>query len=105
MPTSDEELAKLQTSVGEKRQRLADARRERELNERALANDITAAQLLAESTKLDLLIAKEEKSSSEDAVGAGAATLMAQVKPEPVKSTTDSVVTVAAPEKTEGGAN
>lgn len=79
MPTSDEELAQLQASVEEKRQRLADARRMREDNERSLANDVTAAQLLAEAAQLDVLIASEEKSASEEAVKEGAAGLMDQV--------------------------
>lgn len=80
MPTSDEELAQLQTSVEEKRQRLAGARLERESNERALANDVTAAQLLAEAAQLDVLIASEEKAASKESVAAGAAVLMTTVQ-------------------------
>lgn len=79
MPTSDEELAQLQTSVEEKRVRLADARRAREDNERALANDVVAAQLLAEAAQLDVMIASEEKSATTEAVIAGASGLMDQV--------------------------
>ena len=60
MPTSDQELAELQKTVEEKRQRLVDARLEREAQERSLENDVTAAQLRAEEEKLDQLIAEEE---------------------------------------------
>jgi hypothetical protein len=60
MPTSDQELVELQRTVEEKRQRLADARLERESQERSLANDVTAAQLKAEEDKLDQMIAQEE---------------------------------------------
>lgn len=60
MPTSDQELAELQKTVEEKRQRLVAARLERESNERSLENEVTAAQLRAEEEKLDRLIAEEE---------------------------------------------
>jgi septal ring factor EnvC (AmiA/AmiB activator) len=60
MPTSDQELAELQTTVEEKRQRLVAARLEREAQQRSLENDVTAAQLRAEEAKLDQLIAEEE---------------------------------------------
>lgn len=76
MPTTDEELAELQNTVAEKRQRLIDARAEREANERSLTNDITAAQLKAEEEKLDSLIAEEEKRNSAEAVEAAAAVVL-----------------------------
>ena len=76
MPTTDEELAELQRSVEEKRQRLIDARTERENNERSLANDITAAQLRTEADRLDALIAEEEKRSSPEVVEAAMAVVI-----------------------------
>lgn len=76
MPTTDEELAELQRGIEEKRQRLVDARAERESNERSLANDITAAQLAAESAKLDALIADEERRGSMEVVEAATAVVL-----------------------------
>lgn len=60
MPVSDEELAELQTAVEAKRQTLTETQAEREAAERALSNDITAAQLMAESARLDAQIAQQQ---------------------------------------------
>lgn len=88
MPTTDEELAELQRSVEEKRQRLIDARTERENNERSLANDITAAQLQAEADKLDALIAEEEKRNSPEVVEAA---ISAVINPEETRQVNEAL--------------
>lgn len=61
MPTSDQELEQLRSEVESKRVQLADAQRDREEKERALANDVTAAQLRDESKNLDSQIAEETR--------------------------------------------
>jgi Asp-tRNA(Asn)/Glu-tRNA(Gln) amidotransferase A subunit family amidase len=74
MPTSDEDLQKLQESVEKKRQELAAATALREERERALVNDETAARLRAEEARLDveLIAVKESAKAANVKTGAGA---------------------------------
>lgn len=74
MPTSDEDLQKLQKDVDSLRVKIEDERAKKAQAERELANDVTAAHLVAEKTRLEAELAvlktENKKTNLTDGVAA-----------------------------------
>lgn len=77
MPTSDKELEKLQDRAQKLRDQLVEARLAREARERESVNDVTAAQLNAEITQLEVELEREKEAGKAKNVQAGIAAPMA----------------------------
>lgn len=80
MPTSDEELQQLQKEVEKKREKLATADLQRTSREAELSNDIVAANLRAESARLDAALAESTRLAKVSEVKQGAEGPLAAAK-------------------------
>lgn len=80
MPTSEEDVESLRSSVDKKREDLEKARRARVEKEQGVSNDILAAQLQAEEATLDRQIAAEKAFSTVTAVKEGAEVTISDAK-------------------------
>lgn len=103
MATSDEELQELESEVQGKRERLANALRDREEQERSLSNDVVAQQLRAESARLDAALAEEQARASLSQRQENSAITQAKVEAEAAQAQADA--TAASSEQSDSEDN
>lgn len=98
MPTTDEELQQKQDNLVKLRQQVADADSKRVEAEKGLSNDILAAQVDAETTRLEVQLAAAKAASSGSAAKGGASAPLQAAKD-------DMAVAVAQQKAAEKAAN
>lgn len=82
MPTSDEDLQKLQDRAAKLREQVATEEQKRVQRERELSNDVTAAQLQAEITRLETRLDASKDANKVSEVKSGAAAPLEAAKTE-----------------------